>query len=44
MRTEDIAIDLAKCLQVRQIFFHIDDIPGETNQVFGPRAALRENG
>src|SRR6266566_989894 len=28
MRAEDVAIDLAECLQVRQIFFHIDDIPG----------------
>src|SRR6267142_4519178 len=43
MRTENVAIDLSKRLQVRQIFFHIDDIPGETNEMFGPRAARGKN-
>ena len=44
MRAEDFAIDLPERLQVRQILFDIDDIPGEPNQMFGPRAAFGENG
>src|SRR6266566_6107155 len=43
MRAENIAIDLPKRLQIRQILFHIDDIPGETNEVFGPGTPLRKN-
>ena len=27
-----------------QIFVHVDDIPGESHEMFGPRAALGENG
>ena len=40
MRTEDLAIDPAERFQARQIFVHVDDIPGEAHEVFGPRAAL----
>src|SRR5450756_2278852 len=35
MRAEDLAIDLPERLQVRQILLHVDDIPGETNEVHG---------
>ena len=44
MRAEDLAIDLPERFQVRQILFDIDDIPGEANQMFGPRAAFGEDG
>jgi len=40
MRAEDLAIDLSQRLQARQIFFDIDDIPGETYEVFGPAGAV----
>jgi hypothetical protein len=40
MRTKDLAIDLPERFQVRQIFLDIDDIPGETNEMFGPCTAL----
>src|SRR6266566_545010 len=43
MRAENIAINLPECLQVRQIFFHIHDVPGETHEMFGPGTALGKN-
>ena len=43
MRAENLAIGLSERLQVRQIFLDIDDIPGEPNQMFGPRAAFGQD-
>jgi hypothetical protein len=43
MRAEDFAIDLAERLQVGEIFFHVDHVPGETHEVLGPRAAFGED-
>ena len=40
VHAEDFAVDLPKRFQVRQIFLDIDDIPGETHQMFGTRAAF----
>src|SRR5882762_4819936 len=44
MRAENIAIDLPERFQLRQILFHIDDVPGETHEMFGTGAALGQNG
>ena len=44
MRAEELAIDLPERLQVRQIFLDVDDIPGQTNQMFGAGAGLGQDG
>ena len=43
MGAEQFAIDLAERLQVGQVFLHVDDVPGETNEMIGPRTTLGQN-
>ena len=40
MRTEHVAIGFAEFFQAAHIFFDIDDIPGEADQVLRPGAAF----